>query len=399
MKTTIVAWLATASLMTASLMIPGPAAAAPAKEIRIGMVTTFTTAVGSVGKAARQGVDLALKRLGNKMDGIPVKMFYADDGGKPALAKSKTDELILQDHVDFIIGYNFSNMLLAAYNSAIDAKVFTFSLNAGPKNIAGKDCSPYFFAMGHQNDMEARGIGEVLNRRHIHSLYLVAPNYAAGVEMVNGVKSTFKGKVLGQSLTKWPDQLEFSAEISQIQATNPEAVFIFLTTRYAVQFMNQFNQAGLKGRIPIYSVATFDQFNLKVVGPMSIGAYATNYWVQDLDAPANKTFVAAYKKTYGGDVAGNAVAGYDAVNLIDSAVRAVKGDISDKAAVHAALKKADFASVRGRFSFSDNQFPIEDIYLQQVARSDKGEIVLKTIGKAVEQMHSDAPTACHMPPL
>lgn len=377
----------------------GSAHAEPAKEIRIGMVSTFTTAVGSVGEAARKGVDLALQRLGNKMDGIPVKIFYEDDGGKPALAKSKTDELILQDHVDFIVGYNFSNMLLAAYKSAVGAKVFTLSLNAGPKQMAGSECSPYFFALGHQNDMEARAIGEVLNQRTVHSLYLVAPNYAAGVEMVNGVKSTFKGKVVGESLTKWPDQLDFSAEISQIQAAKPEAVFIFLTTRYAVQFMNQFAQAGLKDHMPIYSVATFDQFNLKVVGPMSIGSFGTNYWVQDIDVPANKNFVAEYEKIFGGDPPGNAVAGYDSINLIDSAVRAVKGDLKNKAAVHAALKKADFPSVRGRFSFSENQFPIEGIYLQQVARKNDGTIYLKTVEKAVEAMHSDAPTVCKMPPL
>lgn len=391
--------IATVLMMTVSIAAAGAARAEPAKEIRIGMISTFTTAVGSVGEAARKGVDLALQRLGNKMDGIPVKMFYEDDGGKPSLAKSKTDELILQDHVDFIVGYNFSNMLLAAYKAVVDAKVFTLSLNAGPSQIAGSECSPYFFALGHQNDMEARGIGEVLNQRNVHSLYLVAPNYAAGVEMVNGVRATYRGKVVGESLTKWPDQLEFSAEISQIQAAKPEAVFIFLTTRYAVQFMNQFAQAGLKDRIPIYSVATFDQFNLNVVGPMSVGSFGTNYWVQDLDAPANKVFVDAYKKAFGGDVPGNAVAGYDSINLIDSAVRAVKGNLADKAAVYAALKKADFASVRGRFSFSENQFPIEDIYLQQVARKDDGAIYLKTIGKAVEQIHSDAPTVCKMPPL
>ncbi len=395
MKRTATALISAAILLaTASL-----GSAEPAKEIRIGVISTFSTAVGSVGQDARKGVDLALDRLGHKMNGIPVKVFYKDDGGKPALAKSKTDELVLQDHVDFIIGYNFSNMLLASYKSLVGAKVFTLSLNAGPKNIAGSECSPYFFALGHQNDMEARGIGDVMTKRGIKSLYLVAPNYAAGVEMVEGAKSTFKGKVLGESLTKWPDQLEFSAEIAQIQAANPQAVFIFLTTRYAVQFMNQFTQAGLKGRIPIYSVATFGDYNLKVVGPLAIGSYGTSYWVKDIDAAANKEFVAAYQKAHGTAPAGNAVAGYDSVNLIDSAVRAVKGDLSDKAAVHAALKKADFQSVRGRFSFSDNQFPIEDIYLQQVARDEHGNIVLKTVGKAVEQMHSDAPTVCKMPPL
>ena len=228
-----------------------PAARAEkAQEIRIGMVTTFTTASGSVGEMARKGVDLALEKLGGKMDGIPVHITYADDGGKSDLAKQKTDDLLQRDHVDFLTGYNFSNALLASYRSAVAAKTPLLSLNAGPRDLAGAGCTPYFFAVGHQNDMEARALGLALNQRGVKSLYLVAPNYAAGQEMVEGVKSTFKGRIVGQDLTKWPDQLEFSAEITKIQAARPEAVFIFLTTQYAVQFINQYIQAGFERRDP-----------------------------------------------------------------------------------------------------------------------------------------------------
>ena len=390
--------------MRKALLVAGAAlalAAGPAmaqqKSIKIGFVSTFSGPTAVIGNDMRNSFELALDHMGRKMGGLPVEVIYEDDGQKPEVGKQKTQKLIEADHVDFIVGYIWSNVLLASVKPAVDSKTFIISANGGPHELAGELCSPYFFSTSWQNDQTPAAMGLYMNQKGVKSLYLIGPNYAAGKDMLAGAASTFKGKIVGQELTTWPSQLDFSAELAKAKAANPDAIFVFYPGKAGVQFLNQYAQAGMKGKIPLYTAFTIDELSLPLQKDLAIGVPGAQEWVNDLPNAANKKFVADYEKKYPGKKPSfYGAQSYDAANLIDSAVVATKGKLADKAAVQKALEKANFKSVRGGFKYGNNHFPIENFYLQDVVKDAKGDFVLKTVATIVKDNQDNFHDKCPM---
>ena len=381
---------------TALLLAAGPAVAQN-KSVKIGFVSTFSGPVAVIGNNMRDSFELALDHMGRKMGGLPVEVIYEDDGFKPGIGKQKTEKLIQSDHVDFLAGYIWSNVLLASLKPAVNSKTFIISANAGPHQIAGELCSPYFFSTSWQNDQTPQAMGLYMNQKGVKTVFLIGPNYAAGKDMLAGVAATFKGKVVGRELTTWPSQLDFSAELAKAKAANPDAIFVFYPGKAGVQFLNQYAQAGLKGKIPLYTAFTIDELSLPLQKDLALGVPGAQEWVNDLPNAANKKFVADFEKKYPGKKPSfYGAQSYDAANLIASAVAATKGNLSDKAAVEAALKKADFKSVRGDFKYGNNHFPIENFYLQDVVKNAKGEFVLKTVATIVKDNQDNFHDKCPM---
>ena len=390
--------------MRRALMLAGAAlllAAAPALAqqgpVKIGFVSTFSGPTAVIGNNMRDAFELALDHMGRKMGGRSVEVIYEDDQQKPEVGRQKTQKLIESDHVDFITGYIWSNVLLASAKPAFDSKTFLISANAGPHELAGELCSPYFFSTSWQNDQTPQAMGLYMNQKGVKSVFLIGPNYAAGKDMLSGVASTFKGKVVGQELTTWPSQLDFSAELAKAKAANPDAVFVFYPGKAGVQFLSQYAQAGLKGKIPLYTAFTIDELSLPLQKDLALGVPGAQEWVNDLPNEANKKFVADFEKKYSGRKPSfYAAQSYDAANLIASAVSGVKGDLSNKQAVEAALKKAEFKSVRGSFKFGNNHVPIQNFYLQDVVKNAKGEYVLKTAATIVKDSQDNFHGKCPM---
>jgi len=375
-------------LLTTALVLASAPAMAQGGKVKIGFVNTFSGPQATIGNDMRDAMELALDHLGRKMGGLAVEVVYEDDQVRPDVGKQKTEKLIQSDKVDFITGYIWSNVLLASVKSAIDAETFLISGNAGPSQLAGEQCNPFVFSASWQNDQTPMAMGEALNQRGIKKLFVMAPNYAAGRDMVAGVKATFKGEVVGEEFTKFPDQLDFSAELSKVRAARPDAMFVFYPGALGVQILNQYSQAGLKAQTPFYSAYTIDATTLPLQKDNALGALGTQSWVNDLPNDANKKFVADFRKKYNRYPSFYAAQQYDAAMLIDSAVRATKGNFKDKAAVRAALRKADFKSVRGDFKFNTNQFPIQNFYLQETAKDAEGNLTLKTIATVFKE-HKD----------
>lgn len=367
-----------------------------AEVLKLGLVTTLTTSAGAGGEATRKGVELALEELGYEMAGYKVELLVEDDGLKPELGKQKSEKLILQDKVDFLLGYNYSNVLLASFPTAAQNETFILSTNAGPHQLAGDFCNPWFFAVGFQNGQAPAAVGKMMNDAGLKTVYAMAPNYAAGQDMVEGMKSTFAGDVIGTSMTKWPDQLEFSSEIASIRAADPEAVFVFYPPAHALQFVNQYQQAGLKDEIPIYSVYTFDALTIPAIGESALGAQMALFWSVDLDNAANKIFVELFEAKYGEEPSNFSATAYDTIKLINSVVEKLDGDLSDKDAVRAALKAADFQSVRGDFQFGSNHFPIHDFYQIKVVRGDDGELTTMAGQKVLDAFQDVYAASCSM---
>src|SRR6476660_5780976 len=318
-----------------ALLAAGPAVAQN-KSIKIGFVSTFSGPVAVIGNDMRNSFELALDHMGRKMGGLPVEVVYEDDTFKPEVGKQKTDKLIESDKVDFIVGYIWSNVLLASMKSAVDSKTFLITANAGPHQIAGEQCSPYVFSTSWQNDQTPQAMGHYMNQKGVKSAFLIGPNYAAGKDMLGGVTSTFKGQVLGQEFTKWPDQLDFSAELSKARNARPDAIFVFYPGAAGIQFLTQYAQAGLKGQIPLYTAFTIDETTLPRQGELALGVPGAQEWVNDLPNEQNKRYVADYIKKYNGTRPSfYGAQSYDAAFLIDSALNATKGNVSDKEALRA----------------------------------------------------------------
>jgi branched-chain amino acid transport system substrate-binding protein len=377
-----------AAVLVATLTGASPVFAQTGK-VKIGFVNTFSGPNAFIGNDERDGFELALDHLGRKMGGLDVEMFYEDDQMKPETGRQVTEKLVQANKVDFVSGFNWSNVLLASLKPTVDSKTFLISGNAGPSQIAGELCSPFFFSTSWQNDQTPMALGETLNQRGVKRLYIVAPNYAAGKDMAAGVKQTFKGEVVGEDYTRWPGTLDFSPELSKVRAARPDAVWVFYPGAAGAQFIQQYAQAGLRGQIPLYSVFTVDALTLPLIGDLALGHLSTQSWVQDIDNPTNKRFVADFRKKYGRYPSYYSAQHYDAAMLIDSAVRAVKGNLADKDAIRDALRKADFTSVRGKFAFNKNHFPIQDFYLQEVIKNDAGEYTMRKIA-VVLQDHKDS---------
>jgi branched-chain amino acid transport system substrate-binding protein len=374
-------WAALAGALAIAFV--GPARAAD--SIKIGFVETFSGPAAAIGNDARNAFELALDHLGRHMGGRPIEMIYEDDQQKPDVGKQKTEKLILSDKVDFLVGYNWSNVLLASLKPAVDSKTFLIDINAGPSQLAGELCSPYVFSTSWQNDQTPAAMGLYMSQKGIKSVFLIGPNYVAGKERLAGFKSAFKGGVLGEEYTAWPTQLDFLAELAKARASKAEAIFVFFPGAAGVQFLNQYVQAGLKQQIPLFTDGVVDELSLPLQKDNALGILGAMEWVNDLPNDENRRFVADYRKKhpdlrpsfYGAQA-------YDAAHLINSAVVAVKGDLTQKDAMKAEMEKASFKSVRGSFRFGNNHVPIQNFYLIDAVKDPSGEISLKTVATIVE---------------
>jgi branched-chain amino acid transport system substrate-binding protein len=384
-------WLAGAAI----LALAQPASAAD--TIKIGFVSTFSGPTAVIGNDMRNAFELALDHMGRKMGGKPVEVIYEDDTFKPDVGKQKTEKLIQSDRVDFIAGYIWSNVLLASLKPIVDSKTMLVIANAGPSQVAGELCSPYVFSTSWQNDQTPQAMGEYMNQKGVKSVFLIGPNYAAGKDMLAGVKSTFKGEIKGEEYTVWPSQLDFSAELSKARASGAASIFVFYPGAAGVQFLNQYAQAGIKAQIPLYTAFTIDETTLPLQKENALGVPGAQEWVNDLPNDQNKKFVADYRKKhpdlrpsfYGAQ-------SYDAAQLIASAVEAVKGDTSKKDEMKAAMEKANFKSVRGPFKFGNNHVPVQNFYLQDVVKDDQGALVLKTVATIVKDSQDRFADKCPM---
>jgi branched-chain amino acid transport system substrate-binding protein len=375
-------------LGSAMLALAVHCATAQHRDVKIGFVTTLSGGPAAVGNDMRDAFELAFDHLGRKMSGLPVQVIYEDDGLKPELGKQKTDRLIESENVNFLTGYMMSHILLASLKSTIDSKTFLVSANAGPSQIAGELCSPWFFSSSWQGDQVPQAIGEYMNQKNVKTAYLIAPNYAAGKDVISGLKANFRGQVLGEDYTRWPDQLDFSPELSKARAAKPDAIFAFYPGPAGIQFLTQYSQFGLRERIPLYTAFIIDALSLPRLGESALGIPGAQHWVIDLPNEANKKFVSDFKKKYGRNPSFYAAQAYDAAMLINSGVGAVGGDLTNKDGIRDALRKANYQSVRGPYKYGNNHFPIQNFYLQEAVKDEGGSYTLKTIALALKD-HQD----------
>src|ERR1700683_3222140 len=353
------------------------------EKLKIGVIVTLSGPAAALGQQVRDGFALAIKDLGGKMAGREVEVAVADDELKPDGAVTKVKGLLQRDHVDFVVGPISPNTRRAIHKPVTDTKTFLISPNAGPSSYAGKNCSPFFYVTSYQNDQVHEILGKVAQDRGYKRVYVMVPNYQAGKDSVAGFKLAYKGEIVGETYMPL-GSLDFQPELTKIASLKPDAVFTFMPGGMGVSLVKQYKQAGLADQIPVLSAFTVDESTLPAQQDAAVGMFGGADRARGLNNPQSKKFVAEYEAAYNAVPATYAFQAYDAAMLIDSAVKAVKGDLSDKDAVAAALKKADFTSLRGGFKFNANGYPIQDFYLTRVAKRPDGKFQTEIVQKVFE---------------
>lgn len=372
------------TLAAAAMLLGTVATPALAQEkIKLGVIVTLSGPAAALGQQVRDGFTLAVKDLGSKMGGRDVEVVVVDDELKPDAAVTKVKGLLEREKVDFVVGPIFSNILQAIHRPVTESKTFLISPNAGPSTFAGKDCNPFFYVTSYQNDQVHEILGKVAQDRGYKRMYLMVPNYQAGKDSVAGFKLDYKGEIVEESYMPL-NTLDFQPELSKISSQKPDALFTFMPGGLGVNLVKQYRQAGLADTIPVLSAFTVDESTLPAQQDAAVGMFGGANWAPNLDNPQNKKFVAAYEAAYNTVPGTYAFQAYDAAMLIDSTVKAVKGNLSNKDAVAAALKKADFTSLRGAFKFNTNGYPIQDFYLTKVAKRPDGKFQTEIVQKVFE---------------
>ena len=383
------AFLLAAALNTSALAQSGP--------IRIGFISTFSGPEGAIGNDLRDGFTLALDEAGNKMGGRDVSVVYGDDQTKPDIGRQLADKMLESDHVQIMTGINFSNVLLAAIKPVMDAGVFYISANAGPSQLAGKGCKPQFFSASFQNDTLFESLGSYFDEKKIPSVYMIAPNYPAGRDMLSGFKRFYHGQVLAEVYTAFP-QMDFASQIADIRARKPAAVMFFLPGGMTVNFVKQYVAAGLKD-IPLYTGAgSVDSLTLPALGDAAKDITVITNWTESLNNPASRHFDEAFEAKYHRIPSPYAADAYDTARLLAAAVAAVHGNVEDKPAFRRALEAVKFDTVRGYFAFNSNHFPIQNFYETVVGQDAKGRWTGLYKGVAVEKLKDSHAKDCQMPP-
>ena len=379
---------------TAAIAVAAPAAQAQEK-LKIGLITTLSGPPASLGTQQRNGVQLALKILGNKLGGREVELLVQDDELKPDVAVSKVKAFVERDKVDFVVGPIFSNVLQAILKPVTDSGTILISPNAGTSNFAGRECNANLFVTSYQNDQNHEVMGKYAQDKGMKKVFIMAPNYQAGKDSLAGFKRYYKGEIADEVYVPL-NQLDYSAELAKIAAAQPDAVFVFLPGGMGVNFVKQFRQAGLADKITFLSAFTVDESTLPAQQDAALGFFGGANWAPNLDNPQNKAFVAAYEKDYNQVPATYAFQAYDAISLIDSALKATKGDTSNKDALRAALAKASFTSLRGAFKFNTNHYPVQDFYIVKVAKRTDGKFETEIVQKVFSNYGDPYAKDCQM---
>lgn len=387
-------------LAALALFASGALAAAPAlaaDTVKVGLLSTLSGPGSGLGIDIRDGFQLAMKHNGGKLGNLPAEVVVVDDQQSPDAAKQTAERLIKRERVDFLTGIVFSNIMLAVGPTVFQSKTFYLSANAGPSQYAGAQCNPYFFSVSYQNDNMHEAVGKTVGDKGFKKVALLAPNYPAGKDALAGFKRYYKGEIVQEVYTPL-SQLDYGAELSNLRASGADAVYIFLPGGLGINFIKQFVGAGLSKDMTLFGPGfSADEDVIRAVGEPMLGMFNSSQWGHDLDNAANKRFVADFQKEYGRLPTLYAAQGYDAAQLMNAAVRDVKGKVEDKEAVRKALKAARFDSVRGSFKFNSNQFPVQDYYLRVIGKDAQGRITNKTLSP-VFKAHGDAYAAqCKMP--
>lgn len=366
-------------------------AASAQAQVKIGFITTLSGPAGYLGEDARDGFMLAVKAEGGKLGGYPVQVLVEDDGLKPAQGRQIAQRYLKTEGVRLFTGTIFTNVASAMLGDILDEDAYWLGPNTAPDQYAGKGCMPRYFVTGWDETLHISA-GDMAKAFGVKTLFGVAPNYQTGKQVIASIKKGY-GPIAGEIYTGL-DQNDFSAEIAQIRAAGPDAVYEFQPGGLGINFLKQWAASGLKEKIPlIVGAPSLDPRLLAAVGEAASNMHIAANWNADLPNAANQAFVAAYRAAYDRPPTYYAANAYDTALMIAAALKASGGKLDD--GFGAAVKKADFASIRGKVSFASNNAVKQDWYALSVKQVE-GKWTIVTDRKISTQRGGEYAEQCAM---
>lgn len=382
--------------LAAGLCMLAPLAARA--ELKIGFLGTLSGPSADVGRDQYDAFVLAVEEGGGKLGGQPVKMLKEDDQARPDVALAATSRLLDREKVDVVTGLTFANVVVALLGKISATDVPFLGSVAGPSTTAGKQCKSNLFITSWQSDAPAEAMGKFLTDQKVAKVAVAAPNFLGAKDKVAGFKRFYRGQLVEELYTPL-NQLDFSSELVQLNASQPNGVFAFYPGGQGVTFLRQYKQAGMQQKLPLYSVQTVEGTTIGAIGEAALGSIVAEAWTPDSSIPASRRFVEAFQKRFGRTPSSYAAFSYDAAQLLAAAVSSTKGDVSNKKALVTAIRNAKFESVRGMFRFNSNNYPIQNYHVYRVVAGTDGKPRFSTIARDVLVNHGDAYAAqCEMAP-
>ncbi|NDG39025.1 MAG: ABC transporter permease [Betaproteobacteria bacterium] len=384
--------LAATALALAAMALPFAAHTQTAPKLKVGLMLPYTGTFAALGNAIENGFRLQIAEAGGKVAGREVEFFKVDDESDPSKATDNVNKLVKRDAVDVLVGTVHSGVAMAMAKVAKDSGTLLIVPNAGADAVTGAMCAPNIFRSSFSNWQPGYAMGEVMAKKGHKKVVTITWKYAAGDESVKGFKEAFEkggGAVVKELSLPFPN-VEFQALLTEIAATKPDAVYTFFAGGGAVKFVKDYAGAGLKKSIPLYGAGFITDGTLEAQGDAADGLFTTLHYADSLGTARDNAFRLAYVKAYKLQPDVYAVQGYDAAQMLAIGLNAVKGDVSKKAEIAAALQKAKIDSPRGAFSLSKAHNPVQDIYLRQVVGKEN-----KLVGVASKSL-ADPARGCKM---
>jgi branched-chain amino acid transport system substrate-binding protein len=380
------------TLALAAALVAASAAQAQGAKLKVGLMLPATGTFAALGTAIENGFRLHVAEQGGKLGGREIEFVKIDDESDPAKATDNVNKLIKRDNVDVLVGTVHSGVAMAMAKVAKDTGTLLLVPNAGADAVTGPMCAPNIFRSSFSNWQPGYAMGEVVAKKGHKNVVTITWKYAAGDESVKGFKEAFEksgGKVVKELSLPFPN-VEFQALLTEIAASKPDAVYTFFAGGGAVKFVKDYAAAGLKKNIPLYGAGFLTDGTLEAQGADADGLLTTLHYSDSLNTPRDNNFRLAYAKTYKLQPDVYAVQGYDAAQMLGIGLAAVKGDVSKKAEIAAAIERAKIDSPRGPFSVSKAHNPVQDIYLRQVSGKEN-----KLVGIASKSL-ADPARGCRM---
>ena len=368
---TVLAVLAAIAAVTA-----GPAWAQKG-PIKIGVIAPMTGGAAQVGKDMVNGMTQWLAENGNKIAGRPVEVIVEDSQGQPNIALTKLRKLVESDKVQVLVGEVFAHIGYAMAPKVDEYRIPMLYPIIAADDLTQRKPAKWVVRTGWTSSQPSHPFGEYAAKTLGYKrIATVAIDYAFGWEVVGGFQKTFEENG-GQIVQKlWPPlgTTDFAPYLAQIRR-DVDAVFALMVAASSLRFPKQYEDAGLKAKVPLIGGGTtFDEFVLPSLGDEAIGGITPLIYSAAIDTPTNKRFVKEYRARFGKVPSYFSESTYTSTRWINEAAKAIGGEVEDREKFLAALRKVEIADApRGPIKLDAHGNPIQNIYIRKVEKKD-GEL-------------------------
>ncbi|MFV0280317.1 MAG: ABC transporter substrate-binding protein [Rhodoblastus sp.] len=360
--------------------------------VRVGLLLPYSGTYAALGDAITNAMQLYVRQQGGKIGGRAIEFVKVDDESAPPKAAENTTKLISGEKVDVLAGTVHSGVAMAMAKIAREDGLPTLIPNAGAEAITRAMCAPNIFRTSFGNSQVGESAGMAMIKAGVKKTVTVTWKYAAGEESVTGFKKSFLaggGEVIKDITLPFPD-VEFQSILAEVASLKPDAVYSFFAGGGALKFIKDFAGAKLNERIALWGPGFLTDGIEKAAGEAGNGVKTTLHYVESLDNPENKKFIADYTEAFKKAPDVYAVQGWDAMQLLRIGLEAAGGDVKKRKEMFGAMDKADFKSPRGPFKLGTSHNPIQNFYLRELQGGAN-----KYMGVAAPML-ADETTGCKM---